>query len=143
MKLGIVGVEAAKLTPETEAKAIKAIEELIESHGATCVVSGECHLGGIDIIARDTARRLGLDYHGWPPKSQDWLNGYKPRNVGIAEDSEAVVCITVKTLPKAYTGTRFGLCYHCKSYDHVKSGGCWTTKYARSLGKPGWTIVIP
>lgn len=142
MKLGIVGVEAAKLTPETEAKAIKTIEELIDAHGATCLVSGECHLGGIDILAREVAKKRGLDFIACPPKDHNWSTGYKPRNQKIARDADATVCITVKQLPDGYKGMRFGICYHCKSSDHVKSGGCWTTKYSRSLGKPGWTIVL-
>jgi len=37
---------------------------------------------------------------------------------------------------------RFPFCYHCKSNLHVKSGGCWTAKYAERLGKPAkWHLV--
>ncbi len=35
-----------------------------------------------------------------------------------------------------------GYCYHCKTDTHIKSGGCWTTKYARRHGVPGETIVV-
>jgi hypothetical protein len=37
---------------------------------------------------------------------------------------------------------KFDLCYHCGTKDHVKSGGCWTVKYARKLGKQGKVIII-
>lgn len=142
MKLGVVGVEEAKLTPATRKKAIQTVKDLVKAHGATCIVSGECHLGGVDIIARDVAQELGLEYEGYPPKTHNWSNGYRPRNLQIAQESDAVVCITVKELPTSYSGMRLNLCYHCGTNDHVKSGGCWTTKHARRMGKAGWTVVL-
>lgn len=38
---------------------------------------------------------------------------------------------------------RFHGCYHCEEPNHVKSGGCWTVKYAKKLGKVGSVIIIP
>lgn len=142
MILGIVGVEEKKLTPETKEKARGIIRGLFADLGVTGVSSGRCHLGGIDIVAEEEAARAGLEGFWYPPKSLDWSNGYKPRNIQIAEKSDAVVCLSVRVLPEGYDGMRFLYCYHCGTKDHIKSGGCWTTKYARKLGKKGWTIVL-
>ncbi len=141
MRIGIVGSEAAKFTAATEAQARALIRSLL--HEDDIVVSGHCHLGGIDLWAVQEAIKLGLDTREFPPKSKDWAHGYKPRNIQIAEASDRVVCITLAELPPGYTGTRFPLCYHCGTRDHVKSGGCWTVKYAREkLGKTGEVLVI-
>ncbi len=141
MKIGIVGSEAAKFTPVSEARARKAIRTLL-SRG-DIVVSGACHLGGIDQWCIEEAYALGLASVEYPPANLHWDTGYKPRNILIAEQSDKVFCLTVNVLPPAYTGMRFKLCYHCGTTDHVKSGGCWTVKYAREkLGKPGQIIVV-
>lgn len=140
-KIGIVGSEAAKFTPETEIAARCLIQNLIRD--AHLVISGGCHLGGIDIWAKEEAAKLGIPMLEFLPEKLQWNGGYKERNEQIAAFSDEVYCITVKELPKTYTGMRFKFCYHCKTDEHVKSGGCWTTKYARSLGKVGKTLVIP
>lgn len=138
--VGIVGSEGAKFTPESEKRARKLIRK--EIRGARLVVSGACHLGGIDIWAIEEARALGIPYKEYPPKTRNWNGGYKPRNIKIARASDRVVCITVRSLPKGFQGMRFAFCYHCNTDRHVKSGGCWTTKYARKLGKEGTTLVV-
>jgi hypothetical protein len=143
MRVGIVGVEQQKLTEATEAAARERIR-LILPH-ASLIVSGECHLGGIDIIAHEEAKAAGVPFLPCPPKTLKWATGYKPRNLKIVENSDVVVCITVKELPETYTGMRFpGGCYHCHTLpdDHVKSGGCWTLKQARLQGKRTKLIVL-
>jgi hypothetical protein len=147
MKIGIVGSEAAKFTPETEAKAKEEIANLIEEglyedDEIPYIVSGECHLGGIDIWAKDIALDCNVGYIGFPPKSHSWSGGYKERNLQIANESDMVVCITVKKLPDGYTGMKFNKCYHCNTNTHVKSGGCWTVKQAIKMGKKGRVIVV-
>jgi hypothetical protein len=146
MILGIVGSEAAKFTPRTEQLARIQIRALIaqQLYGgqSVTVCSGRCHLGGIDIWAVEEARAMRCPVIEHPPKRLNWSEGYKPRNMKIAETSDQVVCITLRTLPDSYKGMRFTSCYHCSSNEHVKSGGCWTVKYARNLGKPGTIIVI-
>lgn len=141
MRLGIVGVEAEKLDPEHALMARNLIQQLL-TPDVTAVISGGCHLGGIDIIAAEEGKKLGLEVIEHLPQTQSWLEGYKPRNILIAIDSDKVVCITVKKLPEGYKGMRFGLCYHCKTTEHVKSGGCWTVKYALRVGKQGEVIVL-
>src|SRR5262245_26596974 len=139
MRIGIVGSEAAKFTPDTERQARAFIRERLIP--GDVVISGACHLGGVDSFAIEEAKAFGLEFVEHKPRVLSWEAGYKPRNIRIAEDSDTVVCITIDTLPPTYTGMRFPLCYHCGTKDHVKSGGCWTVKYARKLGKPGEILV--
>lgn len=138
--LGIVGSEAAKFTPETEEAARRKIRKALK--GKFTLVSGACHLGGIDIWAVEEAKALGLGVIEFKPVKLHW-EGYKARNIEIAERSEKVLCITVKKLPPGFKGRRFPLCYHCKTTDHVKSGGCWTAWYAKTkLGKPIEIVAV-
>lgn len=140
--IGIVGSEAAKFTSETEEKARKVIRKLLLSRKYDFVVSGKCPLGGIDVWAIEEAKLMGIATHEFPPKVNSWQNGYMPRNIKIAAESDHVACITLKDLPPHYTGMRFKLCYHCGTSSHVKSGGCWTVKYAKKIGKTGEIIVL-
>ena len=146
MRIGIVGNEAAKFTNSGALRACDAIRQLVQplvgvEHSA--VVSGACHLGGVDIWARDIARWLGVPMIEFPPASQSWEHGYKPRNLQIAEASDFVFCLAVDRLPHGFSGMRFKRCYHCNRVDHVKSGGCWTVLQAQRLGKRGAIVVIP
>lgn len=135
--IGIVGHEEAKFTPSAKAVAQEYIRNLILSRPCV-VVSGHCHLGGIDIWAEETARDLGMEAKIFPPKNQAWATGYRPRNLLIAWHSHRIVSIVVTQLPKDYQGRKFTYCYHCGTDSHVKSGGCWTVKKAREQGKEGW-----
>lgn len=129
--IGIVGSEKIKFTPEGKAAAMELIRQILTDTGATEVVSGGCHLGGIDIWAEEIGRDMGLTVTVFKPNNFYWTTGYKPRNLKIAERSREVHCITVDRLPETYKGMEFGLCYHCGTTDHVKSGGCWTMKKAK------------
>ena len=148
MKLGIVGSEAAKFTPRTKVLACVEISALLEQYAPDVVVSGHSPLGGIDIWAVKIAERLGIQTQEFPPRTQRWADGYKLRNLEIAEASDVVVCITLKELPEGFRGRRFDSCYHHRGDDppppqHVKSGGCWTARQAHRLGKPTELVVIP
>jgi hypothetical protein len=142
MIAGIVGSEAAKFTILTEALAKKAILEILIKPEVTGLSSGACHLGGIDIWAEEICDTLGKPKYIFAPKTFDWSTGFKPRNMQIGDKSDIVYCITVDKLPSSYTGMRFPQCYHCKTDTHVKSGGCWTAKYAQKLGKKAEWIII-
>lgn len=141
MKIGIVGHEAAKFTPETEEQAREAIREILKQN-CTKVISGGCHLGGIDIWAVEEAVKLNIPYKEYKPTKLNWSEGFKPRNIDIANNSDIVYCIVVKELPETYTGMKFKNCYHCNTDSHVKSGGCWTAWYAHKLGKIVKWIII-
>jgi hypothetical protein len=137
MRLGIVGHEGAKFTDYTRELAWLAINKACHSPETVAeVISGGCHLGGIDIWAVEYAKAAGIPYREFLPQKLQWNGGYKERNIQIAEASDKVVCIVVKKLPEGYSGMRFTSCYHCKTDSHVKSGGCWTARYAGKLGKP-------
>jgi len=152
--IGVVGSEAAKFTPETQAEARRVIRQLIA--GASLVVSGHSPLGGIDWWAIEEAKQLDIPTLEFPPipvrGRMSWLLSFKPRNLRIATASDMVICITVKQLPVGYTGRRFGSCYHCQRYaphfggsatiEHVKSGGCWTMWQAAHMGKQTQLEVI-
>lgn len=125
MKIGIVGHEAAKFTKANEQAAREIIRQLL-ADPFDALVSGHCPLGGIDIWAEEEARRLGREMIIFPPKTNDWETGFKPRNLAIARASHIVHCIVVSSYPETYRGMRFDNCYHCKTTDHIKSGGCWT-----------------
>ena len=137
-----MGHEAAKFTPAGIAAARALITQLLSDLDAVCV-SGACHLGGIDIWAAEIARDLGRKLIEYPPETLHWENGFRERNIRIAERSDIVHCIVVNQLPESFAGRRFEYCYHCHTSDHVKSGGCWTRKYCEhTLGKRGQTHII-
>lgn len=142
MKLGIVGSEKAKFTEKGRTRARRLIRSLVSEPGVEMVISGACHLGGIDKWAVEIGKKSGVRVKEFKPAVQSWQEGYKARNLQIAEASDIVHCITVDRLPADYSGMRFALCYHCRKTDHVKSGGCWTMKKARELGKKGILHII-
>lgn len=131
MRIGIVGSEEIKFTKEGKQQAISLIRQILSEPNVTEVISGGCHLGGIDIWAEEIGRELGLIVTVFKPKSLSWEGGYKERNLEIANNSDVVHCITVDKLPASYTGMRFNSCYHCRRNDHIKSGGCWTMHKAK------------
>lgn len=144
---GIVGSEEIKFTQAGKEQALRLIQALIIPPYVTGVSSGSCHLGGIDTwteeeFSRQLTHTPNLRGYFYPPKELNWENGYKPRNIQIAEKSDEVHVITVDILPQDYTGMRFDYCYHCKTNEHVKSGGCWTAHYAMKIGKKAFWHVI-
>ena len=153
MNIGIVGSEAIKFTSLGESRAKAFINNILEAHTEDdneipTIVSGECHLGGIDIWAKEIALDLNVGYIGYPPKDLTWSGGFKPRNLQIAHNSDILYCITVDTLPEGYRGMRFEGCYHCiksnKGFKepHIKSGGCWTVLQGIKKGKEGlWQVI--
>jgi hypothetical protein len=135
MIIGIVGAEECKFTPYGKAQALTLIRRIVSHPQVTGVVSGGCHLGGVDIWAKQVAEQYGRDFREFLPAEQSWHYGYRIRNLQIASHSDVLHCITVPYLPDTYTGKRFLYCYHCDSTTHVKSGGCWTLKEAARMRK--------
>ena len=142
MKLGIVGHAAEKFTWAKQQEARKAIQYLIDLFEPELIVSGACHMGGIDIWAIEEAKKWGIPYKEFPPATLKWEGGYKQRNMQIAEASDVVCSMVVTEFPPDYKGMRFPYCYHCKTDHHIKSGGCWTVKYASTIGKDGMIFEI-
>lgn len=154
MRIGIVGAEGAKFTDLGIQRAKQAIDEILTA--ASCkfdgpdnisVVSGECYLGGIDIWAKEIAtKKWKIGYQGFPSAKLNWAEGYKPRNLQIARNSDKVICIAVDKLPPDFKGMTFKGCYHCAKYwpeapPHVKGGGCWTMHQAGKMGKE-WELIV-
>lgn len=162
--VGIVGAEAAKFTPPGERAARKLIRSILQAAQTEAVrnddrltlVSGGCHLGGIDIWAEEEAdviseMSLRIDKRIHLPKERNWSRGFGPRNRLIARDSDVVHNITVARYPDCFSGMHFEACYHCDrrfretdhlTAHHVKSGGCWTAYEAEKLGKRAQWYVI-
>jgi hypothetical protein len=146
--VGFVGHGSDKFDARTELIAKELIYNLLDdaekTHGVISMVSGHSPVGGIDIWAEEIALGLGILLDLKIPKQQKWDShyGYKQRNLDIARSCDTLHVILVKNYPENYNGQRFNLCYHCKTSDHVKSGGCWTGKQAKKLGKEViWHII--
>lgn len=143
MIVGIVGAEGAKFTDYGQSVARAYIEQICYNKEVTGIVSGACHLGGIDQWAAEVGQMWNILVMEFPPKSLSWEHGYKPRNLLIARACDVLYNIVVDKLPPDFKGMTHKLCYHCQTSDHVKSGGCWTAKQAQRLGKPAhWITVI-
>ena len=138
--IGIVGHAANKFTPATKKIALEIIREILLE--GDVLVSGGCHLGGIDIWSEEVASEIGLEKIIFLPKKQSWAGGYRERNLQIASKSDILHNIIVEKYPEGYKGMRFDYCYHCKTTTHIKSGGCWTAKNAKRLGNQAFNHVI-
>ena len=139
--IGIVGHQKSKFNDITETTAKNIIFSLLKKHNI--LVSGGCHLEGIDIWAEEIATEIGIPKERQIihiPKILTWSGGYRERNLKIAKDSDIVNCIVVEKYPEEYIGMRFDYCYHCYTSNHIKSGGCWTAKQAK---KAVWYIIKP
>ena len=90
MRLGIVGHAAEKFTEVTAKTALVAMGEAMFRHKATQVVSGGCHMGGVDIWAKGKAISLGVSVVEFVPTKRTWSGpgGYQERNLQIAEYCE-------------------------------------------------------
>jgi hypothetical protein len=155
MRVGIVGAEAAKFTARGEAAARVVIRRLLRPAGVV-LVSGGCHLGGIDIWAEEEyaairRREASVLREGEEPRRAPIIHlphvrkydAYMARNALIARDSDVVHNIVVAALPPGFVGRRHSHCYHCDSTGHVKSGGCWTALRAERLGKSAeWHVIL-
>lgn len=154
MILGIVGHAQDKFTPETEELARRAIRGAIIHYEPNLVVSGACPMGGVDLYAMEEAGKLGVAFRDFPPAVNRWEGtieqpGFHQRNIQIAEASDVVLSFVLTTFPPSFNARKFPFCYHHrdeqewhKTHPHIKSGGCWTAKYARSIGKVGKTIIL-
>ncbi len=146
--IGIVGHGSDKFDKRTELLAkdiiLNILNESTKIHDDVIMVSGHSPVGGIDIWAEEIAMQLKLLLDIKAPKQLVWNAeyGFKQRNLDIARYSDILHVILVEKYPENYTRQRFKLCYHCKTSDHVKSGGCWTGKQAQKLGKEViWHII--
>lgn len=151
MKIAIVGHEEEKFTESGEFRALIHIAKILKyTYEMTPVtlVSGGCHLGGIDIWAEQFADRALIPKIIFKPQRLTWKSkagqmGFEERNLKIASECDVLYCLAVDRLADKYKGMKFSSCYHCNKNNHVKGGGCWTMKKAAALGKPTHLIIIP
>ncbi len=130
MKIAIVGT--SKLTEKEKHLARNAILKIIEEHGrGEIYISGGA--SGIDTEVRIMAQNNDAEIVEYHPSSNNW-DGFKMRNIGIAQACDILYCIT--------TQMKYTPCYHCNDPTHEKTAGCWTMKYAKKLKKNTCLIII-
>jgi hypothetical protein len=99
-------------------------------------------MGGVDIWAEEAAKAFGVSTKIYAPDEHTWsgINGFKERNLKIANASDLVLVVVIEKYLKNYRGMKFKGCYHCKGRnpEHVKSGACWT---AWKSGVGQWRII--
>ena len=131
MKIAIVGT-SQNLTENEERDAYQLCATILKDDSAGTLISGGAK--GIDSIAEEVAKGLGLYVEIYKPKTYDWY-GYSDRNLIIAQECDKLFCIT--------TNVHDEKCYHHdKSQDHQRTGGCWTLREAARINKPCRLFVI-
>jgi hypothetical protein len=140
--LGIIGHASEKFDKRTEKLAREAILTAIQELHPAYIISGRSPMGGVDIWAEEIAALCNIPTKIYAPDEHTWggINGFKERNLRIANASDCVLAIVVEKYPKNYRGMRFAGCYHCKGRNpaHIKSGACWT---AWKSGVGTWRII--
>jgi len=135
MKIAIVGSSHLSETEGIDARKNSGLvlNSLIEEYGVDDITLISGGAKGVDTEAEDVAKQLGIKTIIHKPLEYKWENGYKPRNLKIANECDVLYCFPtkVKTTP----------CYHCELKDHEVTGGCWTMKKAKELKKE--THVVP
>ena len=144
-KVGFIGHGEGKFTIRGKEIAIDLIYKLMKGYGEPItVISGHSPVGGIDMWAEKIAEKLGFPTDIKAPKQLTWGGsyGFRARNIDIGEQSNELHVILVDRYPSFYKGIRFSNCYHCGVSDHVKSGACWTRKWADRVGTKTFTHII-
>jgi len=134
MKLAIVG--ASDVKKHLVIKMRDKIESEIQKrwNGRLVIISGGAK--GVDTIATDVARHLGIQTIQYNPKFNSW-EWYKERNQKIALECDELICFAIEYK------TPVKKCYHHKEpQNHEKTAGCWTMNKARQLNKQTKLIIV-
>lgn len=132
MTIGIVGT--SHLTQIEEDSAARLIHNIIEDayFQNRKIVTGDAN--GIDALVRKVVPKDWLIVFNAASNQWEGKDGFKVRNIRIAEEADYIYCLTTKVKKER--------CYHCDA-DHERTGGCWTKGYAvATLGKGGRTMVV-
>ena len=134
MKIAIVGSSRLSETEEMDARKYSGLvlNQMIREYGMEEITFISGGAKGVDSIAEEVAKELGLYTQIYHPAEQNW-DGYKVRNIRVAEECDVLYCFPtkIKLVP----------CYHCEYKDHEKTAGCWTMNYANKLKKE--THIVP
>lgn len=140
IRVAVVGASKLSENEERDARQFCGMKfnELINDYGImnVTIVSGGAK--GVDSIAEEVAKGLGLGTETFKPEVERWEDdgekiGYRTRNIQIAERCDILYC-----LPCNFKGKP---CKHCGTDLHQNSGACWTMKRAKDIKKQ--TFLIP
>ena len=134
-KIAIVGTSQVLL--EAKEKEVRMmIADLIISKDVELVSGGAA---GIDSMAEQIADACGIKKkiftptHGRHWECSPGCYGFKARNLDIAKYCDRGYVFVKKSSE---------YCYHCNVNTHLTSGGCWTGKHMKELGKEVHWIEI-
>ncbi len=134
MKIAIVGSSHLSEPEEMDARKYSGLvlNQMIKECGKEDLLFISGGAKGVDTIAEEVARELGIGTEILKPAEKNW-DAYKVRNIRIAELCDVLYCFPtkIKAVP----------CYHCEYKDHEKTAGCWTMNYAKKLKKE--THIVP
>ncbi len=135
-RIAVVGSSKKHWTPKTTTEAVKYIKHNILMKNiewdfniplwkSVTLISGGA--SGIDTYAEVVADTLGIPKRIFEPDVNSWngevgKRGFKQRNIQIAKECDVLYCIDTK--------------------DRAWSGGQWTLKYAKILGKEVYLKLI-
>lgn len=119
MRLAIVG--SVKVAEEQIILAKRLIVKTIGLLGPDEIISGGAE--GIDTIAESEANKLEIEFLKFLPRNKRWEpQGYKERNLRIAEYCDALLCI--------------------RTHQSTTYGSGWTADAAEKLGKDVFRHLI-
>ncbi len=132
MKVAIIGT-SKKMSMSQLRETIDICFEVLQDHGVELISGGA---EGVDGIAEFIAKCLDVKTTVFKPEQSNW-EGYKKRNIQIAQTCDELYCITTalrENEPKCY--------HHKPPQDHTKTAGCWTRNEAIKLKKPTDLMVL-
>jgi predicted Rossmann fold nucleotide-binding protein DprA/Smf involved in DNA uptake len=116
--LAVVG--SVKVTQEQMMTAKAFVQGILLFYMPNRVISGGA--SGIDTLAENEALLLNLDFKKYLPEFPSWENGYKPRNLLIAQECTHLLCI--------------------RTTQSTTYGSGWTADRAEEMGKTVWRVKI-
>ncbi len=118
MKLAIVGAEDKKWNGKEKQAKDMLFKYLFELNNIELIISGGCPNGGVDIWSEEYANKHSIPILVFKPVVFNWVDGYKKRNIQIAEHCDTLLVFSPTVNNKL-----------------VWNGGEWTADYAEKSGK--------
>jgi|SRR6185312_8206212 len=131
MIIAIVGT--SKLTDDELDKVCCHIETIVRRLGDNDkIITGDAE--GVDHAVRLWTPRSKLIVEKAETKQWNAVDGFKARNIRIAQKADKVISISTKI--------KLERCYHCDIPNHERTGGCWTMKQGKKLNKETELIIV-